>query len=310
MAGKDMAEKALEAYDDVFSDIVNNLIFNGKNVVLESELEQGRERSIYQGEQTLREQERDSSKYWKHNNIRIAFFGLENETQAEDDMPFRVIGYDGAAYRDQISYKINNSGKRQKHMTRYPVITLVLYFGYKQHWDKARSLYDVFNWPDSNSNDNMRSFINDYRINLFEIAFLSDEQVAGFTSDFKFVADFFVQMRKYGEYRGSTEKLCHAREVLQLMGYLTNDDRFSIATDTIDDGKEITNMCEALDIIEARGEKRGIAIGEKRGIVIGEKRGFVKALSELVKDGILSVSDAAKRADMSISSFMTEAGIK
>ena len=61
-------------------------------------------------------------------------------------------------------------------------------------------------------------------------------------------------------------------------------------------------MCEALDIIEARGEKRGI--------VIGEKRGFVKALSELVKDGILSISDAAKRADMSISAFMTEAGIK
>ena len=78
------------------------------------------------------------------------------------------------------------------------------------------------------------------------------------------------------------------------MEYLTNDDRFSMATENIDDGKEITNMCEALDIIEARGEKRGI----------------LKALSDLVKDGILTISDAARRAGMSESAFISESGIK
>ena len=33
-------------------------------------------------------------------------------------------------------------------------------------------------------------------MNLYEIAYLSDEQVQMFTSDFKIVADYFVQMRK------------------------------------------------------------------------------------------------------------------
>lgn len=42
MAGKDMAEKALESYNDVFADIVNTLLFNGREKVLEDELEQGR----------------------------------------------------------------------------------------------------------------------------------------------------------------------------------------------------------------------------------------------------------------------------
>ncbi len=311
MAGKDMTEKALEAYDDVFSDIVNNLAFNGSQIVSEAELEQGRERSLYQGADTIREQERDSSKYWKKKNIRIAFFGIENESVAEDDMPFRIIGYDGAAYRDQISFKKDKYGHRKKLLSRYPVITLVLYFGYKKHWDKAKSLYDVFGWDqsekndDKNNNDDMCSLVNDYRINLFEIAYLTDEQVAGFKSDFKFVADFFVQMRKFGEYHGSNEKMCHAREVLQLMGYLTNDDRFiSASSDT--EGKEIKTMCEALDIIEARGIKKGEERGEKRG----EKRGIINTLSALVRDGILSVSDAAKRANMSVPAFKSEAGIK
>ena len=122
MAEKDMTEKALEAYNDVFADIVNTLIFHGKEKILEDELEQGRERSLYQGEKKLREQERDTSKYWRKNNIRIAYVGFENETEAEDDMPLRVIGYDGAAYMDQISYEINEQGKRRKVLERYPVV--------------------------------------------------------------------------------------------------------------------------------------------------------------------------------------------
>ena len=134
MAEKDMTEKALMTHNDVFVDVVNNLLFDGKKVISENELEQGRERSVYVGEKGLREQERDISKFWKKNDVRIALFGIENESVPEDDMPFRVIGYDGAAYRDQISYyyDTDENGKeiRKKRITKYPVITLVLYFGY------------------------------------------------------------------------------------------------------------------------------------------------------------------------------------
>ena len=143
MAEKDMTEKALEAFNDVFADIVNNLLFHGRKRLLEEELEQGRERSVYQGEKALREQERDTSKYWRKSSIRIAYIGLENETEAENDMPLRVIGYDGAAYRDQIAYEMDEGGRRKKARDRYPVVTLVLYFGYKKRWDKATTLYEA-----------------------------------------------------------------------------------------------------------------------------------------------------------------------
>ena len=39
MGEKDITEKTLEAYNDVFADIINVLLFNGKQVVKENELE-------------------------------------------------------------------------------------------------------------------------------------------------------------------------------------------------------------------------------------------------------------------------------
>ena len=38
MAEKDITEKVLEAYNDVFADIVNVLLFNGKEILKAEEL--------------------------------------------------------------------------------------------------------------------------------------------------------------------------------------------------------------------------------------------------------------------------------
>lgn len=251
MAEKDMTEKALEAYNNVFADIVNCLLFHGEERIMEDDLEQGRERSVYQGEKALREQERDTSKFWKKHNIRIAYIGIENETEAEDDMPFRLAGYDGAAYRDQISYKLDENGKMKKKLERYPVVTLVLYFGYEKHWDKARTLYEALG---ANLDGGLKPFVNDYRMNLFEIAWLTDEQVSMFQSDFGIVADYFVQMRKTGTYQGSDRNVRHMREVLQLLSALTHDYRFA---ETLEQkGSEPKNMCEWIDRIMEKGIKK------------------------------------------------------
>ena len=193
MAEKDALEKNLMAHNDVFADIVNNLLFQGEQYIKESELEQGRERSYYGTDKSIREQERDVSKYWKQNNIRIAYIGIENQAEAEDDMALRVIGYDGAAYRDQIGYDTDDKGNRVRAKIRFPVISMVLYFGYKKHWDKAKTLHEALG---DGIDEQLKPYVNDYEINLFEIAYLTDEQLAGFKSDFRFVADYFVQKRK------------------------------------------------------------------------------------------------------------------
>ena len=47
MAGKDITEKTLIAYNDVFADIINVLLFNGKRIVKENELQDAVTRSMY-----------------------------------------------------------------------------------------------------------------------------------------------------------------------------------------------------------------------------------------------------------------------
>ena len=263
MAAKDIAEKDLEAKNDVFADIMNNLMFGGVEYVKEDELEQGRERSSYSSDsKDIRDQERDLSKFWKQNEIRLAYVGFENETEPEDDMPFRNIGYDGAAYRDQISYVVDKEGKRHKVIERYPVITLVLYMGYKKRWDKAKTIYEALG---DRLDEKLKPFVHDYPINLFEIAFITDDQLKKFKSDFWIVADYLVQMRKNNSYVPSDRQMRHVREVLNLMSAMTKDTRFAKVAAESEKGDEPKTMCEVLDRVENKGKEEGKKEGKKEG---------------------------------------------
>ena len=64
------------------------------------------------------------------------------------------------------------------------MVTLVLYFGHKTHWNKPLSLKERLDIPPK-----LEPFVSDYKINLFEIAYLTHEQVKLFHSDFRIVAD-------------------------------------------------------------------------------------------------------------------------
>ncbi|MGP1349867.1 MAG: Rpn family recombination-promoting nuclease/putative transposase [Stomatobaculum sp.] len=313
MAEKDISEKNLEALNDVFADITNTLLFGGERIISESELEAALPRSVYKADGRLREQERDTAKYWKHSSIRLALIGFENQTAQEDVLPLRIIGYDGAAYREQLSYESDERGKRVRNRCpRYPVITLVLYFG-SEPWRKPRSLLECLDIPKP-----LKPYVNDYPLHIFEIAQLTEEQVERFQSDFRIIADYFVQLRRHQRYTPQGTRLRHPQETLRLMSVLTNDRRFEEScNDLMEEGKEVQNMCEVLDRIEARGEARGRAEGEARGRAEGEARGRAEGeargraegrlhtLYALTHDGLLSAAVAAERADMTEEQFLS-----
>lgn len=255
MAEKDASEKILESYNDVFSDIVNVLLFNGKQVLGADELEDQAPRTYYKADGRLHEIERDVAKRWKNGNIRVACIGFENQTASDPDMPLRVIGYDGAEYRAQLLGDYDTG-------SRYPVVTLVLYFGHEKPWSGPFSLKERLNVPNE-----FEPYVNDYKINLFQIAYLNREQVELFQSDFKVVADYFVQKRENGDYVPSSQELTHVQETLQLLSIMTNDHRFEDAYNTSTDDRKggPRNMCDVLDKVESRGIAKGIVKGESRG---------------------------------------------
>ena len=253
MGEKDITEKTLASYNDVFADILNGLLFNGRPVIDPDDLSDASPYSMYKADGQIHEQERDVSKILKTasgvtNEIRIAFLGFEHQTQYDKDMPLRVIGYDGAAYRAELSAK-----------ERYPVITIVLYFG-NTHWESSRTLYEVVDVPEK-----LRPYVNDYKVNLFEIAFMSDDEIRRFHSDFRIIADFIAHKRADPDYVSTDRtEFVHTDEVLKLMSLLTDDDRYELTLNSEEGGKP-KNMCEMLDRVEARGVEKGRAEGMAKG---------------------------------------------
>ncbi len=242
MGTKDITEKHLVEHNDVFADIANVLLFKGRQVVKAQELENESDHSIYKADGEIHEQERDVAKLWIKGNTTISVLGLEHQTQVDRYMPLRVISYDGSVYRAQLDKK----GKR------YPVVTMILHFGTEKRWNGPQNLRECLAIPEE-----MDAYINDYKIYVFDIAFLSLEQVNLFRSDFRIVADYFVQLRMNAEYMPSKKVMKHIDAVLKLMSVLTNDTRFEV----VQNGKEkVKTMCEVLDRAESRGEERANAL--------------------------------------------------
>ena len=286
MKDKDITQKVLEKYNDVFADILNVLLFNGRDVVEESTLTDALPMSMLKIDGRVRSQERDIAKYWRKSKINVALFGLENQTTPNKLMPLRVLGHDGAEY-------VKQSRKENIDKAKYPVITLVLYLGYEKEWNYPKTLFEVLD-----IDEDIKPYVNDFKINLFEIAYLDKEKINLFKSDFRILADYLYQMRVNKDYIADETTIEHVEELLTLMSVMTGDNRFE---ETINDlkGKEKINMCEVLDRVEARGIEKGI----EQGIEQGVKRGTINTLISLVNDGILSSYEAALRANMSVEDF-------
>jgi len=245
---KDITEKLLEDYNDVFADIVNTLLFDGNEVIKDHELTNSKDKSqLKADDDTLHEQERDVAKFWSKGKIKIALCGLENQTGIDTKMPLRVISYDGSSYKSQL---INNEDN-------YPVVTLVLYFGTKP-WNAPLSLKECFDIPKE-----LEPYINDYRINLFQIAYLPDETVKKFKSDFGIIADFFVQKRKNNKYVPSDQQIKYVDEFLKLMKAITGDKKYTV----INSKRGVKNMCDVLQGAIAEGRAEGRAEGEVIGTI-------------------------------------------
>ena len=249
MAEKDITEKNLEALNDVFADIVNVLLFKGEQVINEKDLEADTTKSMFKADGKIHEQERDVSKFWKNGEIRISILGIENQTAQDSDMPLRVISYDGASYKQQLLDK--------KQKKRYPVATLVLYFGTEEKWSKAKHLYDCFEIPEK-----LKPFVNDYKINVFNIAFLSPKTISMFKSDFKIIAEYFRAKRLNQKYRGSKEKLKHANETLKMFSALTGDNSFEKVYNESNSKKGGITMCDVVKRIRDDGRTEGILEGK------------------------------------------------
>lgn len=276
MGKKDSTQKRLEDYNDVFADIINVLIFDGKEVVKENELETTHAKDTYTAEeQEIHEIERDVAKKWRNADMHIAMLGLENQTATDDDMPLRVICYDGASYRSQL-----NKDQPTKH---FPVITLVLYMGTEKKWEKPLTLTDCFN-----VDNKLADFISDYKINVINLAWLEEEKIQKFKSDFKNFVEYLRDTRLGREPRYSRIKLKHIHDFFQLMRAMTGDNNYKIMYEEFVKAKH-KGVEPTMESILTLQIKRSEAKGEARGKAEGRAEGKAEGRAEQAKNTALAM---------------------
>lgn len=246
MQQKDLSEKVLEDNNDIFADIVNVLLFDGEDTVEESSLVNTTVHSQYKDDSgKLHEQERDVAKYWRKGDTDIVLYGIENQTKVESRMPVRIFGYEGASYRGQHDKK-----------TIVPVITMVLYYGTDRRWTAPANIKSLIKVPDG-----LDKYVNDVKANVFEIAWLTDDQISKFKSDFKIVANFFVNKRKNKDYIPDDKTtIKHVDEILKFLSVMTGDNRYE---KLLADKEGVSNMCDVAQRLEDRGIKKGIEKGNR-----------------------------------------------
>lgn len=244
MAEKDILEKALIAQRDVLADCGNVLVYGGRKRLKAENICPAPTESFYRGKDRVHNQFEDVSAYlMEGGEIKLQLL-IGNEAALEGRQVLRKASYQGGAYRAQLK-----SGKPV-----YPVIGIVM------DWTQKRtriplSLHELLRREGAAEED--LEHVDDVRLEIYHMNNLSAEVRKRFTSDMGFVADYLNE----GSFENRREqKIVHVEALCGMMEALTGDSRFTDLVGELlkkqKEGKEIA-MCEYIDMLEARGEKRG-----------------------------------------------------
>ena len=149
---KDATDNRLEDWDDVFVDIFNNLVFGGHEIIKEEDLIPLPTRSYTRKmDGRLRSGMRDIRKGSRKSGVLRLVSAIENQTEIDNTMPERVMGYEYVSYEEQVKQIMDENAMRKrfagaKRIFRKqklsPVVTGVLYYGDKK-WKHPRSLHEI-----------------------------------------------------------------------------------------------------------------------------------------------------------------------
>lgn len=287
---KDIAEKRLEDYNDVFADIFNNLVFQGEQVLEEERLTPlPTEAFTRQMDGDLRQGNRDIRKadgaYGKYRLICSA----ENQTAADNTMPQRLMGYEYAGYEEQVKdiMEMNRKDDNPAYSKRIhddqrlvPIVTAVLYWGVSK-WQGPLCLHDMLEFPPDKESV-IKPYVANYPMNLIDLSNVSKEVRERMTSDFRLLLDYLACRNSPEEmkmFMADKERVIrHPEEFLDAMSEVASDRRYKMIKEQIQEKAEKGEKEERVTMwkIEDEIENRGIQSGELLKIITLTRKKYHK----------------------------------
>ena len=281
---RDLTEKNLVEEAEVFADISNVNLYDGRNVIQPEDLELLPQEMHYKdSEGKPAKVMADVRMRWRKNGSVIAMIQIENQSEINNIMPIRDLGYIFNNYNEQIKeHQRENERNDRRFYARglgdaeclQPVITFVLYYG-KEEWKRPLSILDMLDLDEEEKKE-LEPFLLNHKIHLISLSRLDEKEVEKYKSDFWHVIKFLTlhgygKTRKYLEEESGKRKLKHPEEVQNVLYALSSDKRF-LEANLANDGKgepKMGQISDVLDQIEAimfdKGVEQGIERGEKSG---------------------------------------------
>lgn len=319
MGFADTVTKKYMNENTIFADAFNYLIYSGNRVVDPANLKEldTTEIALPFGEPDTKgdtnedavQKYRDvlkSAVIKQDNIVTYILFGIENQTDIHYAMPVRAAVYDALQYGKQVSdiaarHRRNRKNEKNRSRGEYlsgfykedkitPIITLVVHFG-ADEWDGPLSLYEMM----KTENKTLLSYVQDYRIHLIDPARLEEADLEKFSTSLREV----IGCIKY------------SKDKTLLSRFLKNNPRMTMEVSAARVIKAITNtpieiregekeidMCKAIEDMMNDSKAEGQAEGRREGALA--------MLAVLVRDGVLSIKEAALRAKMTEAAFEAE----
>ncbi|MBD5501108.1 MAG: hypothetical protein HDR10_07910 [Lachnospiraceae bacterium] len=274
MGKKDLAGKDFFADRRRFAELLNAILYHGKDYIQAEELELVKR--VYPSLSGKGEMSRDIFMKDVKRNI---CYGLELETESDYSMPERVMVYDACELEQQVkeiskqqkeNAQAGNKPDYREKKSRMketdfllPVVTVVLYLG-TDHWEGRRKLSELYHISEE-TEELMQELLPDYGFPLLEADYINAE---AFETDLR---EFFLAM----QCRNDKKKL---KELFQTECFrnFKEETAWAIAVHLDRERlmpkirKENSDMCNAIEEIFEDGKMEGRAEGraEGRSIII------------------------------------------
>lgn len=305
MGTADTVTKAYMRENTIFADAFNYVIYAGRKVIDPDNLKEldTTEIALPFGDDGKNEAVQKYRDILKHAVIKqdakasYVLLGIENQTDIHYAMPVRNLIYDALQYGKQVSdisakhrKEAGEGHNRNEYLSGFykgdkitPVITLVIHFG-ADVWDGPLSLHEMMDVKDP---DILR-LIPNYRILLIDPANMTSEDLLRLDTSLREVMGYIKYSKdseKLSAFLNGNSRVWIERNAAQVIKTITK------TPFVIPEGDEEINMCEAIEKMIAESKDKGKAEGK------------MSAFMELVKDGMLSVKDAAERLNMTEDEF-------
>lgn len=307
MGKKDIALARFFEDEERYADLINALVFKGRQVVRAADITERDTRAT-----GVLKRIRGKFTVQKYRDVlrRVALgtefvlIGIENQDEVHYAMPVRVMLQDAAGYDEQLR-RIRRENRRQgeqrgaeflggfsKSDCLMPVFTLVLYYG-KKPWDGARELRQMMG--EKPLPRPLSRMINNYRIQVLEVRRF--REIERFKTDLYEVIGFIQRAGDKERERTFTEERQSSfasmdEEAYDVITAVTGSEELEAVKEKYREEGGKINMCEAIRGMIEEGKQEGLSLGRREGKQQGEFEKAKTVARNMYRRG-MSAEDAA-----------------